>query len=153
LDEDEVELLEPPPPPLPPPPFPPPPPDDELELLEVLDPVDDEDELELELELDGAEEDELEDDVLEVLGAAELDELAVGVEELDELVDEPSGPTGLPFAQPTAATRPMAIAPPLRRRRKSRRSESPFGAFVSMGRSFWFAMAAESASPRPWVCR
>ena len=109
----------------------------------MLDPVDDEDEL----ELDGVEDDELDEDVLEVLGAAELDELELGVDELD---DEASGPAGFPFSHPMVAARPRATAPPLRRRRKSRRSESRFGApFASMGRSFWLAIPATVAIPRP----
>jgi hypothetical protein len=140
-DADPLELLElPPPPPLPPPPFPPPPPDDELGLLELLDPVDDEDELELE----GVEDDELDEDVLEVLGAAELDELELGLVELE---DEPSGPAGLPFSQPMVATSPIAIAPPLSRRRKSRRSDSFPVPLTSMGRSFWLAMGPDSCNP------
>jgi hypothetical protein len=148
LDEDdELELLE-PPPPFPPPLPPPPPLDEELEL-ELLDPVEDDDEL----ELDGVEEDELEDDVLDVLGA-ELDELELlGVEEDEEppvefVVELPSGPVGLPFSHPMVAASPSVIAPPLRRRRKSRRSESDFpGSFASVGRSLWLAMAADMCNP------
>ena len=150
-EDDELELLE-PPPPLPPPPLPPPPPlDEELELLELLEPVDeDEDD---ELELDGVVDDELEDDVLEVLGA-ELDELELlGVDDDDEPpvefeVELPSGPVGLPFSHPMVAARPRVIAPPLRRRRKSRRSESAFpGSFAAVGRSFWLAMAEDMCNP------
>lgn len=117
------------------PPPPPPPPDEELELLEVLDPPppppeDDDDEL----ELDGALEDELEEEVLEVLGAAELDEDVLDVEEA-------VGDVGPPFSQPMEATRPMVIAPPLSRRRKSRRAARAFCAsFSSIFRSFGWAM-------------
>ena len=93
-----------------------------------------------ELELDGVDEDELDDDVLEVLGAGELDELPVlGFVELVVL----SGPVGFPFAHPIVAASPMVSAPPLSRRRKSRRSASAFRAsFSSISRSLWLAMPA-----------
>jgi hypothetical protein len=92
-----------------------------------------------ELELDGVDEDELDDDVLEVLGVVELDEL----DELPGFGAVPSGPVGLPFAQPMVAASPMVSAPPLRRRRKSRRSASAFRAsFSSIFRSLWLAMTA-----------
>ena len=82
--------------------------------------------------------------MLEVLGAA-LDELEPPVEFEVEL---PSGPVGLPFSHPIVAARPRVIAPPLRRRRKSRRSESAFpGSFASVDRSFWLAMAADMCNP------
>lgn len=116
---------------------PPPPPDDELELLDELEPPppppedDEEDE-----ELEGAVEDELEDDVLEVLGAGELEDVD-DVEEFED-VDEPVGDVGLSLSHPIVAARPNVMAPPLSRRRKSRRSASAFGvSFPSIFRSFW----------------
>ena len=106
-------------------------------MLECVE-EDDEDEL----ELDGADEDELDDEVLEVLGADELDELVLevlgaGFVELEVSV----GDVTLPFSQPIVAARPSVIAPPLRRRRKSRRSASALSAsFPSIFRSLWWVM-------------
>ena len=81
-----------------------------------------------------------------------LDVLGVVLEELEPPVEFdvelPSGLVGLPFSHPMVAARPRVIAPPLRRRRKSRRSESAFpGSFASVGRSFWLAMAADRCNP------
>jgi hypothetical protein len=128
--DDELDELE----------DPPPPPEDELDELLELDPPppededeDDDDELGL-----GAVDDELDDDVLEVLGAGALDDPAEDVEGVDD-VDEAVGPVGLSLSQAIEPS-PMVIAPPLRRRRKSRRSERVFRVpSVSFFRS-WSAM-------------
>jgi hypothetical protein len=137
-DDDELELLDPPPPP--------PPDDDELELLEELEPPPPpppEDELELLEELeDGVDDDELDDEVLEVLGAGDAEELLDGVGEGEEL-DSPDGELGPLLSHPIDAASPIVIAPPLRRRRKSRRSARVFRTTVSsIFRSLWSAMAA-----------
>ena len=111
-------------------------------MLELLDPVEDEDEL----ELDGVDEDELDDDVLEVLGVEEIDELlellGAGLVELEVLEVEGSVGDVTPLlSHPIEAASPRVIAPPLRRRRKSRRSASALSAsFSSIFRSFWCAI-------------
>lgn len=135
-EDDELELLDPPPPP----------PEEELELLEELDPppLRDDDEDEDELELDGVEDDELDDDVLEVLGAGALEELLEGVGDVEEL-DAPVGEEGPLLSHPIEAASPIVIAPPLSRRRKSRRSARVFRtAFSSILRSLWSAMAGKT---------
>ena len=112
---------------------------------------DDEDEVELE----GVDDDELDDEVLEVLGAGAdeleddvLDPLEAGLVVLD--VEEPVGDVGPLLSHPIEAASPMVIAPPLRRRRKSRRSASALSAsFSSIFRSFWWAIPVWVASAEP----
>jgi hypothetical protein len=119
----------------------PPPPDEELEVLELLEPPPppppDDDDVD---ELDGAEDDELEDDVLDVLGA--------GAGELEELLELPRvelaasvGEVTPLLSHPIVAASPRVMAPPLKRRRKSRRSVRALSAsFSSIFRSLWSVM-------------
>ena len=93
--------------------------------------------------------------MLEVLGADELLELlGAGLEELD--VEEPVGDVGL-FSQPIEAASPKVMAPPLRRRRKSRRSASALSASFSSIFSIFLVsqarMICKGAATRPSLIR
>jgi hypothetical protein len=91
--------------------------------------------------------------VLEVLGAGAVEELlevldVLGVPELVE--DAPVGDVGPLLSQPMEAASPRVIAPPLRRRRKSRRwARALRVSGSSIFRSFWSAMPSEAARPGP----
>ena len=96
---------------------------------------------ELELELDGVDEDELEDEVLDVLDP-------LGLEELED--EAPVGDNGPLLSHAMEPPSPSVSAPPLRRRRKSRRSERALSVSgSSIFRSFWSAMPGRAASTTP----
>jgi hypothetical protein len=85
--------------------------------------------------------------VLEVLGAGAVEEL---LEVLEVLGDVPVGDVGPLLSQPMEAASPRVIAPPLRRRRKSRRwARALRVSGSSIFRSFWSAMPSEAARPGP----